>query len=103
MGKTDPHDHLREFCALSIEFMHNDTYLMRLFPRNLGGPAIEWFSKLRQGIKTFEELASKFITHYSYNIEHEITMLKLCDTKQKDGESFLGFLQRWRVIFVRYP
>lgn len=46
MGKIDPQDHLREFCALSIEFMHNDTYIMRLFPRSLGGPVMEWFSKL---------------------------------------------------------
>ena len=34
---TDPQDHLWEFKALSMEFMHNKTYLMHLFPRSLGG------------------------------------------------------------------
>src|SRR5271168_3830819 len=62
-GTSDPQDHLREFCALSLEFMHAITYLMKLFPRSLEGMAMEWFSKLPSGIQTFEELASKFVTH----------------------------------------
>ena len=36
-GTTNPQDHLWEFGALSMEFMHNQTYLMCLFPRILGG------------------------------------------------------------------
>lgn len=102
-GTMDPQDHLQEFCALSLEFMHDTTYLMRLFPRSLGGMAMEWFSKLPSRIKTFEELASKFMAHYSYNIKHDVTMIMLCNTKQKDGEAFLTFLQRWRTVFARYP
>ena len=31
-GRSDPIDHVREFCTMSLEFTHNDTYLMRLFP-----------------------------------------------------------------------
>ena len=34
-GINDPQDHLREFGALSMEFMHNQNYLMHLFPRSL--------------------------------------------------------------------
>ncbi|GLJ08948.1 hypothetical protein SUGI_0099090 [Cryptomeria japonica] len=30
-GKNDPRDHIREFCTMSLEFAHNDTYMMRLF------------------------------------------------------------------------
>lgn len=29
-------------------------------------------------------------------------MIELCNTKQKIGEPFLTFLQRWRKIFSRY-
>lgn len=54
---------------------------MRLFPRSLGGQAMEWFSKLPSTIKTFDQLASVFITQYSYNIEKEVTMIDLCNTK----------------------
>ena len=36
-GTTNPQDHLCEFKAFSMEFMHNQTYLMCLFLRSLGG------------------------------------------------------------------
>jgi len=97
-GKGDPRDHIREFSAACLEVAHNDTYLMRLFPRSLGGQATEWFSRLPPGIKTFNELLNLFVTHFSYNIEHEISMLDLCNTKQKGGESFTAFHQRWRQL-----
>ena len=40
-GNGDPHDHLCHFYDLSMDFMHKDTYLMRLFPRSLSGQAME--------------------------------------------------------------
>jgi len=92
-GKGDPKDHLREFYLAYFEVSHNDTYLMRLFLRSLGGQAIEWFSHLPMGIKSFNELAEKFATHFSYNAEHEISMTDLCNNKQKNGETFISFLQ----------
>ena len=80
-GTTDPQDHLREFGALSMEFMHNQTYLMRLFPRSLGGQAMEWFSHLPPGIKTFDEMANLFIQQYSHNIQHPVNIRDLCNLK----------------------
>ena len=38
---SDPQDHLRKFYTLSMEFFHNTTYLIQLFPRSLGGQAME--------------------------------------------------------------
>ena len=64
---------------------------------------MEWFSKLPPGIKSFNDLLDKFVTHYSYNINHEVTMLDLCNTHQKNGEPFLTFLQRWHQLFAKYP
>ena len=43
------------------------------------------------------------MTYYSYNIRHEVTMLDLCNIKQKHGEPFLTFLQRWRHLLSKYP
>ena len=54
LGKFDPQDHLMEFGVLSIKFMHSQIYLMCLFPRSLGGKAMEWFLLLRTRTKTFE-------------------------------------------------
>lgn len=36
-GNSDPQDHARELCALCMELMHEQTYLMHLFLRSLGG------------------------------------------------------------------
>lgn len=85
-----------------MEFVHDMMYLMHLFPRSLGGQAMEWFSKLPSNIRTFNQLASVFITQYSYNIEREVTMIDLCNIKQLPGESFKVFLQRWRHMFSKY-
>lgn len=60
-GNSNTQDHVREFYALCMEFMHEQTYLMRLFSRSLGGKAMEWFSSLLVGIKTFEELIQLFL------------------------------------------
>ena len=95
-GKGSPIEHAREFHTACIDIAFEHTYLMRLFPRSLGGQCMEWFSKLPPGIRSFEEMVNKFITQYSYNIQHEITMKDLCNTKQKNGESLLTFIQRWR-------
>lgn len=35
-GKSDPCIYIREFSSMRLEFSHNDTYMMRLFPRSLG-------------------------------------------------------------------
>lgn len=45
-GNGDPHNHVRHFYAISMYFLHEDTYLMWLFPRNLRGQAMERFTKL---------------------------------------------------------
>jgi hypothetical protein len=31
-GRSDPIDHVREFHTMSLEFSHDEMYLMRLFP-----------------------------------------------------------------------
>jgi len=102
-GKGDPRDHIREFSAACLEVTHNETYLMQLFSRSLGKQAMEWFSHLPPDIQNFNELVDKFITRFSYNIEHEISMLDLCNTKQKGEESFASFLQRWSQLAIKCP
>ena len=71
---------------------------MKLFPRSLGGPALEWYSKLPGNIKSWSELEDKSISHFSFNITNEVTLFDLCSTKQKIGESFITFLLHWRSL-----
>ena len=37
----DPHDHVCHFYALSMDFMHEKIYVMRLFPISIRGQAME--------------------------------------------------------------
>ena len=76
-GNGDPHDHVRHFYAIIMDFMHEGTFLMCLFPRSLRGQAMEWFTKLSPPLKMFDELAQHFIQQYSYNIQHPMTVLDL--------------------------
>ena len=92
-GNGDPHDHVRYFYAISMDFMHEDSYFMRLFPRSLRGKAMKWFTKLTPPPKTFDELAQCLIQKYSYNIQYHVTMLELCTIEQKMGELFAMYLQ----------
>ena len=64
---------------------------------------MEWFTKLTPPLKTFDEISQCFIQQYSYKIQHPITMLDLCQIKQKHGELFATYLQRWRSLYSRYP
>ena len=86
-----------------MDFIHEDTYLLRPFPRSLKGQALEWFTKLSPPIKTFHKLARRFTQHYSYNIQQPITMIELAAMKQHQGEPFVTYLQCWRSLYSQYP
>lgn len=76
---------------------------MSFFPWSLGGHCMEWFSKLQPGIWSFEELVNRFISQFSFNIQHVVTIKYLYNMKKKKGETFLWFLQCWKNLFARYP
>ena len=63
---------------------------------------MEWFSKLPSNIRSFYQLASIIIAQISYNIEKEVIMIDLCNTKQLPSESFKSFLQWWKHTFAKY-
>lgn len=97
-GKGDPRDHIREFFTSCIEVANEETYLLRLFPKSLGGPALEWFSHLPPKINSWGELAELFISNFSHNIDNPISLMDLCNAKKKMSEPFTIFLQRWRTL-----
>ncbi|KAH9323714.1 hypothetical protein KI387_018353, partial [Taxus chinensis] len=103
-SKGDPREHVKEFYMQCQEVAYRDTYLLRLFPQSLGGQALDWFFHLPKGsVTTFTDLSEKFVKHFSYNLDSEITMLDLCNTRQRPNENFASFLQRWHGIASRFP
>ncbi|XP_059070447.1 uncharacterized protein LOC131860098 [Cryptomeria japonica] len=97
-GNGNPKDHVQAFYTACIEVTYDETYLMRLFPCSLTGQAMDWYAHLPGNIKSWNELAEKFICHFAFNIGNEITMLDFCNTKKKPGEPLMNFLQRWQEL-----
>ena len=61
-GKGDPVTHIKEFYMHCQEMAYSDTFLMRLFPKSLVGPSLEWFYHILYGtIKTFSKLSKAFV------------------------------------------
>jgi hypothetical protein len=101
-GKGDPVSHVKEFYMACQEVAYSDNFLMRLFPKSLGGTALEWFYKIPYGtVSTFAELSEKFVAQYAHNVENELSLLDLCNSKQKGGESLADYLQRWQGLTTR--
>ena len=94
-GMGNPEDHIKEFQVHCMEVAYDNTYLMWLFPRSLAGDAIEWFSRLPSGIRTFKEIRDAFIRNYACNITMDVSLKELYALKQGKNESFASFLQRW--------
>lgn len=101
LGKGYPKEHIREFFNACIEVAHEDSYLMCLFRHSLQGQAMKWFSQLPPRIRSWGDLAEKFIQHF-YKIKYEVLVTNLCTTKQYKGESFSTFLLRWRSLASRF-
>lgn len=67
---------------------------MRLFPKSLAGPILEWFCCIPQGtIKTFTKLSEAFVIEYTHLIETKLSVVDLFHTKQKGGKSLAEYLQ----------
>ena len=55
---------------------------MRLFPKSLGGPILEWLCRIPQGsIKNFVDLFEAFIAQYTHLMETELSVVDLVHTK----------------------
>lgn len=73
-GHGNPEERIREFYVACMEVAYKYSYSMCLFPRSLGGQAIEWFSPLPPGINTFQEIIDQFVIHLSYNIDTNVSL-----------------------------
>ena len=55
---------------------------MWLFPKSLGGPALEWFCRIPQGtIKNFVDLSEAFMAQYTHLVEIKLSVVDLVHTK----------------------
>lgn len=98
-GKGDPVTHVKEFFIHCQEVAYSDAFLMRLFPKSLAGPVLEWFYRIPYGtIKMFAKLSEAFVAQYVHLVETELSIVDLVHTKKKGGESLADYLQQWKTL-----
>ena len=77
--------------------------MAHLFIATLKGATFEWFMKLStSSIKTWADLEKLFLSHF-FKDNIEIFVPTLLATKQKKGESFKTFVERFQSMALRYP
>lgn len=52
-------------------------------------------------IKSFADLSEKFVSYFSFNLEKDTDTLDLLKEKQREGETFTSYLQRWCALASR--
>ncbi|XP_055961876.1 uncharacterized protein LOC130015552 [Mercurialis annua] len=79
----------------------SEAAVCKLFPTTLKGPAAIWYQSLKEGsIRSFDELAKAFRTHFAPSIQRKkkSSDLKLC--YQKPGESLPSYIGRFNAEAV---
>ncbi|XP_019150120.1 PREDICTED: uncharacterized protein LOC109146924 [Ipomoea nil] len=67
------------------------------FLPTLKGPAQRWLVSLPPGsIRSFKDLADRFMSHYAANIRLQKDLTHLGDIHQDEGESLKTYLARWQ-------
>ena len=75
--------------------------LLRQFPRSLTGPAFEWYCSLENGsIKTWDDMAHAFRAKFAVMAD-KISIADLANTKPKERESILDYINRWRNLSIK--
>lgn len=103
-GKSDPVTHVKEFYMHYQELSYNDVFLMQIFLKILGSPALEWFCRIPQGtIKTFFDLSKAFVAQYAHLVETELSIVDLVHTKKKGGEILTMLANFHYSDFMHHP
>ncbi|XP_050217637.1 uncharacterized protein LOC126668488 [Mercurialis annua] len=82
-GTEDPNTHLSCFQVVMMVQSLSEAAVCKLFPTTLKGPAAIWYQSLKEGsIRSFDELAKAFRTHF------------------KPGESLQSYIDRFNAEAV---
>ncbi|RDX61807.1 hypothetical protein CR513_59925, partial [Mucuna pruriens] len=92
-GTQDPYAHLQAFQTQMYINGGNDKLSCKLFPGTLRGVAMQWMATLSaRSIRTFNDLASLFLSQFAANKIKRLEVADLFDIKQSRGESLKSYL-----------
>uniref|UniRef100_A0A5B7C4P1 Retrotransposon gag domain-containing protein n=1 Tax=Davidia involucrata TaxID=16924 RepID=A0A5B7C4P1_DAVIN len=95
-GTECPYTHLKIYCGELRAQGRNEKLRIQLFQKSLKGPALLWFVKDLERIRTWDNLTSLFLNQYKFNIELAPDRFDLQRLTKNNSESFREYAQRWR-------
>jgi len=87
---TDPDKHIDVYTTDIGLFTTSEAIMCRVFPNNLKGMALSWFTKLPPySIDSFKTLVNLFTTQFATNRSHHLTSIALVNS-DKRGTNLFG-------------
>ncbi|MQL77236.1 hypothetical protein Taro_009647, partial [Colocasia esculenta] len=100
-GRGSPKEHIAYYINVMGDLASDESYLLKFFSSSLTGLAFEWYSSLSAGsISDWADMQKKFRERF-YIAEREVTVAELYATRQRNDESALDYIQRWRNLSMR--
>lgn len=93
----DPRVHLRQYLSLMSSAGLSKCQVLRMFGMSLEGAPVVWYHGLEKKTKDdWKALAEAFLNQYVTDLEINLSLWDLENTKQKPDESFKDYVDRWR-------
>ena len=71
--------------------------ITKQFPISLEGAPIQWYYALESHVQAnWNEICASFIKQYCLNVQLEVSLRDLQNTRQKYNKSLTDYLTRWR-------
>ncbi|MQL76703.1 hypothetical protein Taro_009081 [Colocasia esculenta] len=100
-GQGSPKEHIAYYINVMADLASDESYLLKFFGSSLTGLAFEWYSSLSAGsISDWADMQKKFRERF-YTTEREVTVAELYATRQRNDESALDYIKRWRNLSMR--
>ncbi|MQM17659.1 hypothetical protein Taro_050634 [Colocasia esculenta] len=100
-GRGSPKEHIAYYINVMGDLAADESYLLKFFGSSLTSLAFEWYSSLPAGsISDWTDMQKKFRERF-YIAEREVTVAELYATGQRNNESALDYIQRWRNLSMR--
>ena len=96
-GNGDPRVHLRQYMSLMSSTGLTKAQVQKMFGMSLEGAPVVWYHGLEKKVKNdWRTLAEAFLNQYVTDMEIDLSLQDLENTRQKQEESFKKYEDRWR-------
>ncbi|KAL9242207.1 hypothetical protein vseg_016228 [Gypsophila vaccaria] len=97
-GKGNPKQHVAHFVETCSNAGTDGDLLVKQFVRSLKRIAFDWYADLtHQSIDSWEQMEDEFLSRF-YNTRRVVSIVELTKKKQREEESVVDFINRWRTL-----